>query len=38
VLEDAQAGRVGEGQEMVRQLVPRVLQKHKGCFMDQSNA
>ena len=32
-LEDAQAGRVGEGQEVVGQLVPRALEKHKGSFI-----
>src|SRR2546427_2052679 len=37
-LQDAQARGVGKGQEMVGQLVARVLKKHKGCFMSQSKA
>jgi hypothetical protein len=32
-LQDAQARRVGEGQEVVAELVSRAGQKHKGSFM-----
>src|SRR5207248_10032326 len=33
-LEDAQAGGVGEGQEVVRKLVALTGEKHKGCFIE----
>ena len=32
-LQDAQTRRVGKAEEMIRQLVPRVLEKYKGYFM-----
>jgi hypothetical protein len=33
VLQDAEPGRVGEGQKVVWKLVPLVLEKHNVCFI-----
>jgi hypothetical protein len=32
-LQNAEPGRVGKGQKVVRKLVPRALEKHNACFI-----